>query len=119
MGAVRARPCAGRPAPARVRAVRDGGVDDAGVRLLPPRAGRDAAVLLETRGLRAFGDGVVSVMLASYLTALGLSDTRIGVVATATLLGAAALTLLVGLRGHRVGHRRLLRLVSLLMIASA
>ena len=88
------------------------------MRFLPPGAGRDAAVLLETRGIRAFGDGVVSVVLASYLTALGLSDARIGVVVTATLLGSAALTLFVGLRGHRVGRRRLLQLVSLLMIAT-
>jgi len=86
--------------------------------LLPSGAGRDAAVLLETRGIRAFGDGVVSVVLASYLTALGLSDARIGLVVTATLLGSAALTLLVGLHGHRIGRRRLLRLISLLMIAT-
>jgi MFS family permease len=88
------------------------------VRILPAGAGRDAAVLLETRGIRAFGDGVVSVVLASYLTALGLSDTRIGVVVAATLLGSAALTLLVGLRGHRIGRRRLLQYVSVLMIAT-
>ena len=43
--------------------------DDHRVRFLPPGAGRDAALLLETRGIRAFGDGVVSVVLASYLTA--------------------------------------------------
>ena len=88
------------------------------MRILPPGAGRDAAVLLETRSVRAFGDGVVSVVLAAYLTALGLSDLRIGVVVTATLLGSAALTLGVGLRAHRIARRRLLRLVSLLMIAT-
>ena len=88
------------------------------VRLLPAGAGRDAAVLLETRGIRAFGDGVVSVVLAGYLAAVGLSDARIGVVIAATLLGSALLTLLVGLRGHRVGRRRLLLLVSLLMVAT-
>lgn len=88
------------------------------MRLLPPGAGRDAAVLLQTRGIRAFGDGVVSVVLASYLAALGLSDARIGLVVAATLLGSAALTLGVGLRGNRVGRRRLLQLVSLLMIVT-
>lgn len=73
-------------------------------------------MLLQTRGIRAFGDGVVSVVLASYLAAVGLSDARIGVVVAATLLGSAALTLTVGLRGHRVGRRRLLQLVSLLLV---
>ena len=89
-----------------------------GVRLLPSGAGPDAALLLGTRGIRAFGDGVVSVVFAAYLAAVGLSDLRIGVVVTATLLGSAALTLLVGLRAHHVARRRLLQLVSLLMIAT-
>jgi alkyl hydroperoxide reductase subunit AhpC/MFS family permease len=88
------------------------------VRLVPSGAGRDASLLLETRAVRAFGDGLVSVVLAAYLAALGLSDLRIGVVVTATLLGSAVLTLVVGLRAHRVSRRRLLRLVSLLMIAT-
>ncbi|MFZ1488494.1 MAG: MFS transporter [Ilumatobacteraceae bacterium] len=88
------------------------------LRLLPAGAGRDAALLLETRSIRAFGDGLVSVVLAAYLSALGLSDLRIGIVVAATLLGSAALTLAVGLRAHNVGRRRLLRLVSLLMVAT-
>jgi predicted MFS family arabinose efflux permease len=75
-------------------------------------------LLLETRGLRAVGDGLVSIVLAAYLTAVGLSDVRIGIVVTATLLGSAALTLAVGLRAHAYPRRRLLRLVSLLMIAT-
>ncbi|MEU4391552.1 MFS transporter [Kribbella sp. NPDC023855] len=86
------------------------------MRILPPGAGHDAAVLLQTRGIRAFGDGVVSVVLAGYLATLGLSEARIGVVIAATLLGSAALTLGVGLRGHQVGRRRLLRFVSVAMI---
>jgi predicted MFS family arabinose efflux permease len=87
-------------------------------RLLPPGATHDAAVLLETRAIRALGDGTVSVVLAAYLTAVGLSDVRIGVVVTMTLLGSAALTLTVGLKAHAYPRRRLLRLVSGLMIAT-
>jgi MFS family permease len=87
-------------------------------RILPPGASRDAALLLETRGIRGFADGLVSVVLASYLTAVGLSDVRIGVVVTLTLLGSAALTLAVGLRAHAYPRRRLLRLVTVLMIAT-
>ena len=87
-------------------------------RLLPDGASSDAAVLLETRGIRALGDGLVSVVLAAYLTTVGLSEVRIGVVVTMTLLGSAALTLTVGLRAHAYPRRRLLQLVSLLMIAT-
>ena len=87
-------------------------------RLLPPGATNDAAVLLETRALRALGDGTISVILAAYLTAVGLSDLRIGVVVTITLLGSAALTLTVGLRANAYPRRRLLRIVSMLMIAT-
>ena len=72
------------------------------IRWLPPGASSDAAVLLETRGVRALGDGVVSVVLAAYLTAVGLDANRIGIVITFTLLGSAALTLAVGLRAHRI-----------------
>ena len=50
------------------------------MQFLPPGATRDAAVLLQTRGVRAFGDGIVSVVLAGYLAAVGLSDARIGIV---------------------------------------
>ena len=85
---------------------------------MPSGATTDASLLLETRGLRALGDGLVSIVLAAYLSAVGLSDVRIGIVVTATLLGSAALTLAVGLRAHAYPRRRLLRLVSLLMIAT-
>jgi MFS family permease len=87
-------------------------------RLIPPGASGDAALLLETRGIRGLGDGLVSVVLASYLTVVGLSDVRIGIVVTLTLLGSAVLTLVVGLRAHAYPRRRLLTLVAALMIAT-
>ncbi len=86
--------------------------------LLPSGATHDAGVLLETRGIRGFGDGLVSVVLAAYLAVVGLSDVRIGIVVTLTLLGSAALTLAVGLRAHAYPRRRLLRLVAVLMVAT-
>ncbi|HWC23032.1 MAG TPA: MFS transporter [Flexivirga sp.] len=86
--------------------------------LVPAGAGRDAVVLLQARGVRALGDGVVSVVLASYLTSLGLTAIQVGMIVTATLFGSAALTLVSGLHGHRVERRRLLRWMSLLMIAT-
>lgn len=86
--------------------------------LLPRGATRDASVLLEGRAVRALGDGLISVVLAVYLTAIGLSETQIGLVIAGTLLGSAALTLLVGYRAARYPRRLLLRLMSVLMIAT-
>jgi MFS family permease len=68
-----------------------------------------------TRALRGLADGLVSVLLAAHLGALGLSPLQIGVVLTGTLLGSAALTLLVGLRGHRWRRRTVLAAATVLM----
>src|SRR5215203_4049289 len=86
--------------------------------LLPSEATADAGVLLRARGVRAFGDGFVSVLLPLHLTTLGFDGVRVGAVATATLLGSAALTLLVGLVAYRLGRRLLLLRASLLMAAT-
>ena len=88
------------------------------MQLLPKGATHDATVLLETRGIRAFGDGLISVVLSAYLVALGFSSARIGILVSVTLLGSAALTLIVGLRANAYPRRRLLRLVSLLMLTT-
>ena len=87
-------------------------------RVLPASATSDATILLQTRGLRAFGDGLVSTVLAAYLVGLGYSNHDVGTVATATLVGSAALTLAVGLRGHGLGRRRLLIAVAVLMVVT-
>lgn len=86
--------------------------------LLPPGATPDAGVLLRSRGLRAIGDGFVSVLLPVHLLALGFGPLQIGVLTTAMLLGSAALTLAVGLLGYRLPRRQLLLRVSLLMIGT-
>lgn len=78
----------------------------------------DARRLLVTRALRGFADGVVSVLLAGYLSALGLPAFQIGAIVTGTLLGSAALTLGVGLLGGRLGKRTLLVASSALMLAT-
>jgi MFS family permease len=87
-------------------------------RVLPAGTTTDAAVLLETRGVRAFGDGFVSVLLGPHLKQLGFSNTEIGLITTATLLGSAALTLVVGLLAYRLGRKQLLLRASVLMIAT-
>ncbi len=82
---------------------------------LPSSATPDAAVLLSSRGVRAFADGFVSVLLPVYLLGLGFDGLQIGAVATATLVGSAALTLLVGFIAHRFRARPLLSSAALLM----
>ncbi|MGZ3402722.1 MAG: MFS transporter [Phenylobacterium sp.] len=69
---------------------------------------RPALTLIAARGVRGFGDGFTALLLPVYLSMLGFSAFRVGVLTTATLLGSAALTLAVGLAGHRVPARRLL-----------
>lgn len=62
--------------------------------------------LIATRSLRGLADGVVSVLLPAHLAARGLGTARVGTVVTATLLGSAALTLLVGLGRLRLSRRQ-------------
>ncbi|ESX56663.1 MFS transporter [Mesorhizobium sp. C416B] len=86
--------------------------------LLPSGAGPAAAYLLASRGLRAFGDGLVSLLLPAYLATLGFNALEIGGVATATLAGSAALTLSVGLVAHHFSRRSLLIAASVLMVGT-
>ncbi|MGH6802265.1 MAG: MFS transporter [Methyloceanibacter sp.] len=74
-----------------------------------------AALLLTARGLRSFGDGLISLILPVYLLALGYGPVATGVIATATLFGSALLTLLVGVHGNRAHARTLLLAAALLM----
>jgi MFS family permease len=88
------------------------------VRFLPPDTTSDAGVLIRTRGVRGWVDGLVSVALAAYLPLLGYSNLRVGVVVTGMLLGSAATTMVVGTRGYAWSRRTLLFAGSLLMITT-
>lgn len=76
----------------------------------------DARRLFFARAVRGFADGLVSVVLPGYLTRLGFSPAAIGAIVGGTLLGSAALTITVGLAGHRFERRRLLLFASFLML---
>jgi len=78
----------------------------------------DARKLLVTRAVRGLADGVVSVALATYLIDLGFGAFQVGAIVTGTLLGSAALTLAVGLFGHRLSRRRVLLGATALMVAT-
>ena len=74
--------------------------------------------LLAAKGIRAFGDGFVSLLLPLYLLELGLSLLQVGVIATATLLGSGVMTLMVGMHAYRYRYRSLLLAATLLMAAT-
>ncbi len=74
--------------------------------------------ILIARGLRAFGDGYVSLLLPLYLLELGFGAFDVGVIATATLMGSGLLTLLVGLRANRYHYRSVLLAAAMLMAAT-
>lgn len=83
--------------------------------LLPKGVDGTVWPLLVGKALRAFADGYVAVLLPAYLLALGFGTWEVGVLATATLLGSALVTLAVGAWGHRFHHRNLLLCAALLM----
>ncbi|WP_093201123.1 MFS transporter [Variovorax sp. YR750] len=87
-------------------------------RLLPSGVDPGALPLLVARGLRAFGDGYMAVLLPAYLLSIGLGTLEVGIVSTATMLGSALATLAVGAWGYRFAAGRLLRGAALLMAAT-
>jgi MFS family permease len=74
----------------------------------PARGRIETRPIVVARAARGIADGFVSVLLAQYLTDLGFSGLRIGVLVAATLIGSAALTLYVGLRWSHIDPRRIL-----------
>src|ERR1044072_3623470 len=88
------------------------------MRLFPPPADAKARRLGLARRLRALGDGYVSILLPAYLLPLGLDSFEVGVLATATLMGSASLTLCVGLVTSRFGHRGPLLAAAAVMIVT-
>jgi len=87
--------------------------------MLPTLRGVDTRqVLFATKALRSFGDGAMSILIARYAEAAGLSTVEVGVVATAALIGTSATTFLVGRYVERLGRRRVLIWGALLTIAT-
>lgn len=74
-----------------------------------------AQLLVETRALRGFADGLVSVLLAGYLIELGFGARQVGVITTMTLIGSAAATLSLGLVAHRWSGQALLVVAAVMM----
>lgn len=78
--------------------------------------GPDGRLLFLTRALRMFSYGFLSVVLVLYLSGLGFSEGRIGLLLTLTLVGDALISLWITLRADRFGRKRMLVLGAALMV---
>lgn len=72
--------------------------------------------ILAAKAARAFGFGLNSVVLGLYLADLGLEPAAVGAVLAAALVGTMLLTVVIAMRGDRIGRRRLLVAGSMLMV---
>jgi MFS family permease len=77
---------------------------------------RDIILLFATRTIRLFAYGFISLVLALYLAATGLSAAGVGAILTATLAGDIFVSFWVTMVADRVGRKNMLLLGSALMI---
>src|SRR6266496_4171391 len=116
----RARPLEGsrprRPEGMRSEASRAPAWCTVGLVSNPSTARRDIALLFATRAVRLFAYGFLSVVLVLYLAAAGLSEARIGLLLTLTLLGDTVISLALTTRADRVGRRGMLIVGAALMV---
>src|SRR6516165_403003 len=87
-------------------------------RPLPPGVSADVLRVLAARGVRAFGDGFVALLLPIYLVERGFSALAVGTIVTGTLVGTALMTLWVGWIANRYSRRLLLLTAAVLMVAT-
>ena len=73
-------------------------------------------LLYFARGIRGFGDGFATIILPAYLTAIGYDPIEVGIVVTASLLGTAVFTLVVGAIAPRHDLRTLMLIGAALMM---
>ncbi len=76
---------------------------------------RDVRILFSTRIIRLFCYGFLSVVLALYLAEVGLTEQQIGLLFTLTLVGDAAISLLLTTSADRFGRKKTLLIGALLM----
>src|SRR5215475_11781876 len=87
-------------------------------RPLPPGVSADVLRVLAARGVRAFGDGFVALLLPIYLVERGFSALAVGTIVTGTLVGTALMTLWVDWIANRYSRRLLLLTAAVLMVAT-
>ena len=79
---------------------------------------RDVKLLIVQRFVRLFAYGGSTLILASYLAALGTSEARIGLFMTLTLVGDVAISFVMTLFADALGRRAVLALGAALMVVS-
>ncbi len=79
----------------------------------------DIQLLFATRTIRLFAYGLLSIILALYLSQLGLNEQRIGLLLSLTLAGDVAISLWITTIADRIGRRRMLVLGAGLMILAS
>ncbi len=77
----------------------------------------DGRRILVARALRTFAYGYLAVILGAYLDLLGLEPFEIGLLLTAAVAGSAVMTVFWSLLADRVGRRRTVAIMALLMAA--
>lgn len=82
------------------------------------RSPRDVKLLCAQRFVRLFAYGGSTLILASYLSAIGVSDDRIGLFMTLTLVGDVVISFFLTLFADAMGRKAVLSLGSLLMAGS-
>ena len=75
----------------------------------------DGWLLFATRSVRLFAYGGLSVVLVLYLVSLGLTESDVGLLLTATLLGDTLVSLILTTQADRIGRRRMLMVGAALM----
>jgi MFS family permease len=78
----------------------------------------DGRRLFLTRAVRLFAYGLLSVVLALYLAALGFGDAEIGVLLTLTLAGDAVVSVWLTTHADRFGRRKTLLIGASLMLVA-
>ncbi len=76
----------------------------------------DGRLLFATRCIRLFGYGLISVLLVLYLSQIGLSDPKIGLLLTLTLLGDTAISLWITTTADRFGRKKMLIVGAVLLM---
>lgn len=79
---------------------------------------KDVKLLILQRFVRLFAYGSSTLILALYLSALGISDTKIGLFMTLTLVGDILISFLLTLTADRIGRRRVLALGAVMVTFS-
>ncbi|KAF4548233.1 MFS-type transporter-like protein 32 [Elsinoe fawcettii] len=82
------------------------------------RSSRDVKLLFSQRFVRMFAYGGTTLVLAAYLAALGISESRIGLFMTLTLLGDIFIGLTLTLHADRLGRKFVLAAGAVLVSCS-